>query len=119
MGYLTTITVYNDALGTFKEKPKEFAEAIFDGIDKAFRQGTAVSVPCESYANYISVQPSRHADDKTLYLHSGNCVFNLNSWNKDFENLAMKNTEWAEEAIEEAESILEEAKSRLKKFKST
>lgn len=30
MGYLTTITINNDALNEFKKYPDEFAEAIFN-----------------------------------------------------------------------------------------
>ena len=35
MGYLTTITIYNDALNDFKNDPRAFAIAIFEGIDEA------------------------------------------------------------------------------------
>ena len=75
-----------------------------------------MSVPFESYANYISVQPSRHVDDKTIYLHSGNCVVNLSPWNKDFEELAKKNPKWVKESLDEAQSIIDDARERLKKF---
>ncbi len=77
MGYLTTITVYNDAMGAFESDPKHFGERILEGISQANRAHKEVSVGFMGYGNYISIQPSRHADAHTVYLHSGNTVFNL------------------------------------------
>lgn len=114
MGFLTTVTLYNDALHVFKENPKEFAEALFDGIDLANRHHVSKSVSFKNHANYIDVQPSRHADDNTVYIHSGNSVFNLNPWNKDFEELINRDPDIALNFIKKAELIIKEAKNRQK-----
>ena len=37
MGHLTTITLYNDAMGEFEKDPKRFAETLFNGINLANR----------------------------------------------------------------------------------
>lgn len=117
MGYLTTLTIYNDALHVFEDHPKEFAETIFEGIREAQREHREVSVPFGSYANYISIQPSRHADDETLYLHSGNCVTNLNAWSDDFRDLIEKMPNVAEKNIKRAKQILKYAEEKLKAIK--
>ena len=87
MGLLTTITIHNDAMGEFEKDPKAFGEAILKGIYGAQYERKEVSVPIGSYSNYIKVQPSRHADDDTIYLHSGNSVSQLNVYSQDFKKL--------------------------------
>lgn len=114
MGYLTTITIYNDALHVFEKHPEEFGNAVFEGIRRANRERVAVSVGMQGYANYIDVQPSRHADDHTVYIHHGNCVFNLNAWNDDFRNLIAHNPEYAKDLIRVAKKLIKEAEEKLK-----
>lgn len=118
MGYLTTITIYNDALDTFEKHPKEFAEAVFEGIRNASRVHKKVSVGFKGYANYISVQPSFHADEHQLYLHSGNTVFNLNPWRDDMAELIERSPDLAQEMITRAQKMLTEAKKKVKVVKS-
>lgn len=112
MGSLTTITLYNDALHDFEKEPEKFALALFDGINRANDERQEVSVGFGGYANYISVQPSYHADDEQLYLHSGNCVTNLNPWSKDFQNLR---PDLQKDFIARAERMIKEAKRKIKK----
>lgn len=118
MGYLTTITIHNDALHSFEKDPEGFAKAIFEGIHEANRERKETSVGFKGYCNYISVQPSRHADDHTLYLHSGNCVSNLNPYNKDFESLTERMPDVAKSFIKRAENIIKMAKDKMKKNKT-
>lgn len=117
MGYLTTVTLYNDAMHEFRKNPTEFAEALFEGIDRANRQHREVSVGFNGYANYISVQPSFHATEHQVYLHSGNCVVNLNPYRQDMEELIKRNPELAEELVKRAQFLLTEAKKNIKKAK--
>lgn len=117
MGFLTTVTIYNDALGEFEKNPKEFAEALFDGIALANRNHREASVPFMSYANYISVQPSRHADDHTLYLHSGNCLVDMNPYGSDFKAVLTRSPELAQEWVDRAKRILKDAQEAVKKAK--
>jgi len=114
MGYLTTITIHNDALHEFEENPKKFAEAIFEGIHKANRTGKQESMGFNGYCNYIAVEPSRHADDSTVFLHHGNTVSNLNAYNQDFRGLAERLPEVAKSDLEIAQRIITESKKFLK-----
>ena len=113
MGQLTTITIYNDALGEFEKHPKEFAEAIFKGINEANLKGVETSIPFGAYANYISIQPSRHADNFTIYIHGGNSIFNLNPYEKEFKKLVEWNPKLAKEYIDSAMKMLKNCREEL------
>lgn len=114
MGFLTTITIHNDAFHNFEKHPEQFGNAIINGIGEASSKHKEVDVPFLGYANYISVQPSRHADDHTVYVHHGNTVLNLNPWNTDFKELVERNPDVAEEFVKTAEFIVKEAKKKIK-----
>lgn len=123
MGFLTHVTIYNDALHAFESNPEQFAKAIFSGLRQANHTNRATDVSFHTknsgYGGYICVEPSRHADDKTIFVHSGNSVFNLNPWNKDFQDLLERNPKYAAELVKVAESVLKQAKEALKKAKKT
>lgn len=116
MGFLTTILISNDALHSFEQHPKEFAEAIFDGINRAQYERKVVFCPCQSYVNYIKVHPSRHADDHTFYLHYGNTLFNMDSYGKDFIELCRGQPEIAAEFLKRAKSLLKESERVYKEL---
>jgi len=116
MGSLTTITIYNDALHAFEEHPEEFAKAVFKGIVLANRSHMEESVPFRGYANYIAVQPTRHADDHTLYLHMDNTVTELNPYSEGFRKLVEGNPGFAQKLIKEATRILKEANQKAKRI---
>jgi hypothetical protein len=102
-------------MSEFKKDPKGFAEAIFNGISQANYSRQDTPVPFDNHANYIHVQPSRHADDETVYLHSGNSVTNINYYSPDFENLVQRNPEWAIEIVDRAMQHLKDVKAQIKK----
>ncbi len=108
MGYLTTITIHNDALHSFAKNPEKFGQAILDGIEKADMENQEVTVPFEGYCNYITVQKPRHADDHAVYLHYGNCVTELYELSKKMPDLALK-------FIKVAKDLLKWAKENAEK----
>lgn len=114
MGYLTTITIYNDAQHKFKQYPMEFGQSILNGIDQAQLECREVSVPFRGYGNYISVQPPRHADDTTVYVHCGNAVMNMNPWGKEFQAMVSTCPDYVRKSIKIAEDMIKEAKRKLK-----
>jgi hypothetical protein len=117
MGYLTTVTIHNDALHAFRENPEAFGKAILEGIDSASMNNREESVGFKGYCNYISVQAPRHADDQTVYVHSGNTVFNLNPYNKEFKELAERNPDVLKSFINTAQFFVTSAKKKLKQTK--
>lgn len=116
MGYLTTITIHNDALHAFKEDATLFGQALFTGINKANGDGKSVHVGFKGYCNYITVEPSRHADDETLYLHSGNTVFNLDAYGYDFEELLKRDVKTAKKFVKKAKTLIKQAEDKIKEL---
>ena len=115
MGYLTTITIHNDALHAFEKNPEKFGKAILEGIARANMDRKAADVGFDGYCNYITVEPSRHADDHTVFVHTGNTVFNLNPYNEDFRALLKRNPQVAADFVDVADGIVKMAKEKLKK----
>jgi hypothetical protein len=77
MGYLTTITFYNDAASDLRQHPEEVSLLIYHaqlGVQKDMGRDYD---PIGSHANPVIIQRPRHADDTTLYLHAGNTVIDL------------------------------------------
>ncbi len=109
MGFLTTVTIKNDRLHEFNTDRAAFCNALFEAMNQANAEHSAVSV-C---GGYLTVQPSRHADDHTVFLHSGNTVFDLNGYGEAFEELMASNPKHARELIKRAQFILTTAKRRL------
>lgn len=66
MGYLTTITIYNDDTYKIKNHPKELAEDLYNAC-----------LGDMNTSNLFISQKPRHADDHTLYLHAGNTVVDV------------------------------------------
>lgn len=114
MGYLTTITIHNDALHSFKEDPKGFGEAILRGIEKADMEHGEVTIGFGSYCNYISVQKPRHADDHCVYLHYGNTVAAISKYESRFEEFAKRSPEIAMKFVKRAKELVLEAEKFVK-----
>ena len=115
MGFLTVVILHNDAMGSFKDNPKAFGEAILNGVDQANHDNMQVSVPFSAYANYIHVEPSRHADHAALFLNSGNQVHVIGAHERDWETLCKENPECATSFYQKAKDLLRWAKVRLDK----
>jgi len=116
MGFLTTITLHNDAVHVFEEHPEEFAKALFKGMDEANREHKSADVGFHGYCNYITVEPSRHADAVTVYLHWGNMVSNINAYEPEFDELCKTQPELAKKMIKIAKDHLKFAERRLKEL---
>jgi hypothetical protein len=119
MGFLTTVILHNDANHAFEKDPKAFGEAILSGMDQANYQHKQVDVGFGPYCNYISVEPSRHADDTTVYLHYGNTVTNLNAYNEDFKSLMERNPELAQKFLNKAKDIIKTSQKKLNEIKKS
>jgi len=72
MGFLTTITIYNDSISELIENPKDLAEQ----LETACCGGTG--------RNGLILQKPRHSNDKTLYMHAGNTVLDVYDINSDW-----------------------------------
>jgi hypothetical protein len=111
MGYLTTFTVYNDGASDIKRNPKEFGEAIYEHIGA--RKTEEFGVPGGSCANLVQVQETRHADDRTIYVHMGNCVTEVNPYSSFFSELIQRHPKFADELINFIEKELDILKRHM------
>lgn len=115
MGYLTTITIYNDGCDLIKKYPKEFAEKVYDSclgvytIDKSSN-----TFGLGYHGNLVTVQKPRHADDHTIYVHNGNTLVEVNAYSKDFKTLLKNNPDFANKLIKQ---LKDEVKSLNKLLK--
>lgn len=121
MGYLTTITIYNDALNDFKNDPRAFAIAIFEGIDEANDMCKSAHVLFKDRSGYLTVHPSRHGSDNTVYVLKGNCVTEINPYSKDIKRLVEEKPDFirsivkiVKSDIKGLEKLLAEAKNQSK-----
>jgi hypothetical protein len=122
MGFLTTATFHNDALGALQKDPKQFAKRIFEAMNEANRQYKAADASFvtenSSYGGYIQCEPSRHADDHAVFVHMGNTVFNINPWNQDFIELVKRSPDTAESFVKVAAQMVKECKEKIKAQKT-
>lgn len=114
MGFLTEVVIKNDALGAFEKDPKLFGETILKGINEANMKNQQVSMGFNGYANYISVEPSRHADHEVLFIHSGNHVSVIGNYEQDWEALKKRNVDYAISLLKKAKDIIKRVEKNLK-----
>jgi len=118
MGSFITVTLNMDALHAFKEHPKEFAETVFDGINKASRACDQVDVGFHGYCNYITIQKPRHADNHALYYHAGGMVQAVGKYEESFCQWAKRDPKAVLAYLKGAEWILADAKKFVKELPS-
>lgn len=115
MGYLTTVTVYNDGLHLLKKHPEDFCnklyEASLDHKQKDFGVG--------GFANFANVQETRHADDRTIYVHMGNCVTEVSTFSPVFKELINKNPEFAEALVVFLAAEVKDLQRLIKKHRAS
>ena len=110
MGYLTTVTVYNDGLDLLKKHPQDFCEKLYNAACEQEQTDFGVGY----FANFANVQRSRHADDHTIYVHMGNTVTEVNAYSQDFKNIVNHHPEFAKSLVNFLESELESLKKAVK-----
>jgi len=106
MGYLTTITIYNDSADQLTKNPKEFAIAC-ENACHGLQLDHGRNFDCVGNAtNVLTLQKPRHADDHTLYMHAGNTVIDVYN----------AKSEWA---VDQFISEMEYHLKRLKELKKS
>lgn len=77
MGFLTTITIYNDSADQLNKYPEDLAQKLTDAcagkqINRGFNWDDLGNA-----SNILTLQKPRHMDDNTLYMHAGNTVIDV------------------------------------------
>lgn len=109
MGYLTTITVYNDQWHDTKQNPKKFVE----NIDKFISKGRMDRF---DYAvNQTKVHKTRHADDHTVYVHTGNTVVDTDSYGNEMQRVVEEFPDFFDQIVNVLERQVKELKDLKKR----
>lgn len=100
MGYLTTFTIYNDGVHLLKDKKyqKKFCEDLYSAASRTREKEEIISIGC--FVNAITAHPPRHADDRTIYVHMGNCTTEINAFSKGTERLVKENPIFAKKILD-------------------
>ena len=109
MGYLTTVTVYNDGLHLLRGHSQDFCEKLYNAACKQEQTNFGVGY----FANFASVQRSRHADDHTIYVHMGNTVTEVSPYSQQFKKIANHHPEFAKRLVQFLEQELEDLKKMV------
>lgn len=122
MGYITTISIYNDGADSIEKNAEDFAKKVADAcLGVHTRDMRFNSIGCGSHANLITVQKPRHADDKTIYVHAGNTVIEMNPYSKKTQDILERVPTFFDELLDEMESkvkALKEMKAKHEKNKA-
>jgi hypothetical protein len=85
MGFMTTITILNDAFDQIQKDPEEFVDQIQKGLngitDFGDRGRNINTYGIGNYCNPIIISKSQHADVDRLYLVGGNMMTELGYFN--------------------------------------
>ncbi|QHW35812.1 hypothetical protein GZH47_33510 (plasmid) [Paenibacillus rhizovicinus] len=120
MGYMTTITILNDAFDQIEKHPVEFVESIklgMNGIDKFGARNKEISnFGIGNYANPIDVARAHHADDPRLYLAFQNMTvaFGYSNDLKDPRHLELRKRmlKMAKDILKQEERLIKELEGR-------
>lgn len=77
MGYITTISFYNDGADQLEKHPVELAKKLYHAsMGIQINRGNDTD-SLGNHCNMLILQKPRHADSWTLYLHADNDVLDL------------------------------------------
>ena len=96
MGYLTTLTIYNDGIHLLEPHAQEFAREVYRIASGLY---AAQDIALGGFVNAVHVQRSRHADADTIYVHAGNCVTEMNAYSDATERLMKQHPEFFEKLL--------------------
>jgi len=100
MGYLTTVTVYNDGIHDLREHAQEFADQLCAAAAHSYAD-RSVDIKIGSFCNFAKVQKPRHADDHTVYVHAGNTVCEMNINSEETRRLMKQSPKYFEKLMKE------------------
>ncbi len=116
MGYLTTFTIYNDAVHMLKDKKlqQKFCEALY----YAAIGDNVCDVSLGNHCNAVKVQKHRHADDWTIYLHSGNTLIEMNEYSKETKQFLNYRPDVFERDVAFMAGVVKGLKKLIKEYKA-
>lgn len=118
MGYLTTLTVYNDGIDSLSDNADRFSKGVLDASRDASIHNKPIEFGVGMFCNLVKVQVPRHADEHTVYINMGNSLFEMNAYNKETKEMLDKHPKFFERAVEFLEDQVEELKEMIKESKN-
>lgn len=99
MGFLTTLTIYNDGIDLIKDP--RYAQKFAEDVYYASLSHTCQTIPVGNFANLVNIQRTRHADDHTVYVHAGNCLTEMSAYSRETEALMRRNPKFFKKLLDE------------------
>lgn len=115
MGYMTTITILNDAWHVIEKNPEQFVGKISDGmhgINSLYdRKNSVHSYGIGNHCNPMQVAKSHHADDFRFYVTYGNAMVEYDCFGARDIKL-----EFRKDIYKKLERILKEEKKAIREI---
>lgn len=117
MGYLTTITIYNDGIHDLKNHAEDFVDQLVAAAsyDASFNYPTDIRIG--GFCNFGRVQRPRHADDHTIYVHAGNTLCEMRSGSDETEKVMKQSPKFFEKMLKEMEDNCRELRKQFNEMK--
>lgn len=119
MGYLTTITIYNDGLADLKDNPQAFVDQVYAAAAGSYSLQYPTDVRIGGFCNFAKVQKPRHADDHTVYVHAGNTLCEMRAGCAETEKIMKHNPKFFQKLLEEMEDQCQELRRQFEEMCST
>lgn len=113
MGYLTTLTIYNDGLDQIQKNPEQFVKRLLEAANNTSGSST---LPVGNFGNLVKVQKTRHADDCTVYVHMGNTVCEMNAHSEETLKTMMQSKKFFKKMIAEMKNQVKMLTKQLKEY---
>jgi len=116
MGYMTTITILNDAWHVIEKNQQQFINIInagMNGIDEFRGRGRYINdYSIGNHSSPVMVAQSNHADDQRLFLTGGNMMTTFGYVND------MTNLELRKELLKIAKGIIKQEERSIKELEN-
>lgn len=107
MGYLTTITCYNDGKDDLKNHSEAFAEQICDVMENRFTRYFPITVPLGNFVNFAKIHQPKHSSEQAVYVLCGNTVCDMSPNSIETRELMERNPQYFERLLQVLKSNYE------------
>jgi hypothetical protein len=114
MGNLTTLTIYNDGIDLIPQHAQEFADALY-AVSRAC-PATPATIGVGNFGNLVKVQPVRHADVHTAYVHMGNTVCEMSTWSRETARIMREHPQFFEKMLKFMRAQVKELSAEFKRI---
>lgn len=119
MGFLTTITIRNDAVYEIEKHPIEFAKKVISACSGDMRghSSSDKEFGLGSHCNMAICQQPKHADANTVFVHMGNTVCELSAYSSYTEHIMKNHPDFFDNMLDHLDHTVKELKKKRKALK--